>query len=267
MSTALVTGGTSGIGAEFARALADRGYDLVLVARDVERLDETAARLSAKGVSVEVLAADLSSRADVDRVAARVADETSPIDLLINNAGFSVHTKLLDPDVSRHNLAFEVMMRAVLVLSGAAGRAMRDRGSGAILNVSSTAGFVTMGSYSALKAWVTAYTEGLANELHGSGVTVTALCPGWVRTEFHERGGINTSSIPGPMWSTVDVTVAAALRDLDRGAVISIPTVRYRALIWFVRHIPKSAVRAISRAISSTRSRTNQQHGGSERSA
>ena len=253
MTIALVTGGTSGIGAEFARQLAQRGDDLVLVARDVERLEEMAAELRELGREVEVLPADLGDRADLAKVVARLEDASRPIATLVNNAGFSVHASLVDGDLDRHDLAFEVMGRAVLVLSAAAARGMRARGRGAIVNVSSTAGFVTMGSYSAIKAWVTSFTEGLANELHGSGVSVTALCPGWMHTEFHDRGGINKSSIPDALWLDVTPLVRSALRDVARGRVISIPSVRYKALIWVARHLPKSAVRAISRRISSSR--------------
>jgi short-subunit dehydrogenase len=164
-----------------------------------------------------------------------------------------VHTKLLDPDVSAHDRGFEVMCRTVLVLSGAAGRAMRARGHGAIVNVSSTAGFITMGSYSAIKAWVTSFSEGLSVELKGSGVSVTALCPGWVHTEFHERAGIRASSIPNALWLDAEVLVNACLRDVDRKKVISIPSVRYRVLIWFARHLPRRAIRSISGSISSSR--------------
>jgi uncharacterized protein len=256
MAVALVTGGTSGIGASFARALAARGDDLVLVARSTDRLEQMAAELRATGSTVEVMTADLSDRADVARVAARLEDTTRPIDMLINNAGFGVHAKLTDPDVSVHDRAFEVMCRAVLVLSGAAARAMRARGHGKIVNVSSTAGYITMGSYSAIKAWVTSFTEGLSVELRGTGVGVTALCPGWVRTEFHERAGIRASSIPNFMWLDSEQLVHACLRDVDKGRVISIPTVRYRTLIWFARHLPRSAVRGISAMISSSRSDT-----------
>ncbi|MBK4346546.1 SDR family NAD(P)-dependent oxidoreductase [Lacisediminihabitans changchengi] len=258
MATALITGGTSGIGAQFARSLAARGFDLVLVARDSARLDAMAATLHAdSGIQVEVLSADLSKRADVDRVAARLEDAEHPIEYLVNNAGFGVHTKLLDRDTTAHELAFDVMGLAVLLLGGAAGRAMRERGHGTILNVSSTAGFITMGSYSAIKAWVTSYTEGLAVELRGTGVHVTALCPGWVRTEFHKRAGIRVGSIPGPLWIDVEPLVETALRDAERGTVISIPTVRFKALMWFARHAPKSAIRRVSAAISSSRSSSN----------
>jgi short-subunit dehydrogenase len=243
MATALVTGGTSGIGAEFARQLASRGWDIVLVARDLSRLDSSAA---------EVLPADLGDRADVDRVAARLEDASAPIDLLVNNAGFGVHTPLASTDVAAHDAAFEVMCRAVLVLSGAGARAMRLRGRGRIVIVSSTAGFMTMGGYSAIKAWATSFGESLSVELKGTGV-VTTLLPGWVRTEFHQRAGIRSSSIPNALWLSPEHLVTACLRDVDKGKVVSMPTVRYRALFWLVRHAPRSAVRTASGMISSSR--------------
>jgi short-subunit dehydrogenase len=260
MATALVTGGTSGLGAAFARALARRGYDLVLVARNPERLESTATELRALGSAVETLPADLSDRADVSRVVDRITDAARPIDMLVNNAGFGIHARLTDPDTTEHDRALEVMCRTVLVLGGAAGRAMRERGSGAIINVSSTAGFITMGSYSAVKAWVTSFTEGLAVELRGSGVKVTAVCPGWVRTEFHERAGISTGSIPKALWVDADLTIETALRDSAKGKVISIPTVRFTVLMWLARHAPKSAIRAISGAISSSRRKPAVEH-------
>ena len=253
MGVALVTGGTSGIGAAFARHLAARGYDLVLVARSTERLEEMAIELKALGRTVDLLPADLADRDAVARVVDRLTDSDRPIDLLVNNAGFGMHASPLDPDVSEFDRGFEVMCRAVFVLSGAAARGMVQRGSGRIVNVSSTAGFLTMGAYSSIKAWVTSFTEGLAVELKGTGVSVTALCPGWVRTEFHERAGIRASSIPNFMWLDAEQLVSAALRDVDRGKVISIPTLRYRALIGLAGLAPKSAIRSISGAISSSR--------------
>lgn len=256
VATALVTGGTSGIGAAFARALAVRGFDLVLVARDEARLSAEAARYRAGGRRVEVLVADLADRADVDRVADRLRDPARPVEVLVNNAGFSVTAALVDADVVAHDRAIDVMIRAVLVLAAAAAPGMRERGSGAIVNVSSTAGYISMGAYSAIKAWVTTYTEGLAGELHGTGVKVMALAPGWVRTEFHERGGVGVSGIPGGLWIDADALVAAALADLARGRVVSIPTARYKALMLVARHAPRSGVRAVSRALSGRRRST-----------
>jgi uncharacterized protein len=254
MLSALVTGGTSGIGAEFAEQLAAEGTPLVLVARDAARLDQVAADLRRRhGVEVEVISADLAERDDVLRVARRVEDPDRPIGLLVNNAGFGIHTRLADEDTSEHERGIDVMIRAVLLLGGAAARAMSARGSGIIINTSSVAGYITMGSYSAVKAWVASYSEGLAVELRGSGVTVTALTPGWVRTEFHTRAGIRTTSIPGPLWIDVDHLVRVGLRDARRGRVISVPTATFTVLLWFCRHLPRAAVRRISGMISSSR--------------
>jgi len=254
MATALVTGGTSGIGAAFAQELARRGHDLVLVARDAARLEDVAAELRRGGTRVEVLRADLADRGDVQRVADRLEDAERPVDLLVNNAGFGLSSRLLDPDTSEQERALDVMCRAVLVLGGAAGRAMRARGRGAVLNVSSVAGFVAMGGYSAVKAWVTCYSESLANELGGTGVTVTALCPGFVRTEFHERADLRMSSMPEVGWVDVDELVLTALDDVARGRVISVPTARYAAVVQLARHAPRRLVRWGSRAVVSARS-------------
>src|ERR671920_1257597 len=174
MATALITGGTSGIGAAFARAYAARGYDLVLVARNPDRLDQTATILKDRyQAAVETLPADLGRRDDVQRVADRLASAEQPVEILVNNAGFGVHGKLLDEDLGPQEHALDVMVRAVMILSATAGRVMRRRGSGTIINVSSTAGFIALGNYSAIKAYVTTYTEALACELAGSGVTAT----------------------------------------------------------------------------------------------
>jgi short-subunit dehydrogenase len=255
MPTALVTGATSGIGAEFAAQLAERGDDLVLVARDAGRLEETATTLRDRhGTDVEVLAADLAKAEDTRRVAARLAEADRPVDLLVNNAGFGMHTRLLDEGMDTEiDTALAVMARAVVVLGGTAGRAMRARGRGGIVNVSSTAGWVYLGAYSAVKAFVTTYTEGLALELRGSGVTATVLCPGWVRTEFHERAGLRTSRIPGPAWVDNDRLVHDCLADVDHGRVLSIPTKRWRVAIALAEHAPRAALRSVSVKLRSER--------------
>jgi short-subunit dehydrogenase len=254
MATALITGGTSGIGAAFARALAARGDDLVLVARNADRLSDMATGLKERyAVSAEPIAADLGVRSDVLRIAERLTSTERPIDMLINNAGFGIGAKLTDADTAPHERGIDVMITAVLLLCAAAGRTMRERGAGTIINVSSTAGYVAMGSYSAIKTWVTAYTESLANELHGTGVKVTALCPGWVRTEFHERANINISSIPSALWLDADRLVADALEDAADGKVISIPSKRYKVLMTICEHLPHRALRAVSRNLTSGR--------------
>ena len=254
MATALITGGTSGIGAAFARALAARGDDLVLVARNADRLSEMATELKERhAISVETIVTDLAIRDEVVGIAERLTSVERPIDMLINNAGFGIRARLTDADTTPQEHAIDVMVRAVLILGAAAGRAMRRRGAGTIINVSSTAGFVAMGGYSAIKAWVTTYTESLANELHGSGVTVTALCPGWVRTEFHERAEIKIGSIPDVLWLDADRLVADCLEDVVAGKVISIPSKRYKVLMTICEHLPHRALRAVSRNLTSGR--------------
>lgn len=264
MATALITGGTSGIGAEFARQLAARGVDLVLVARDPDRLAATAQRLHAvSGITVETITADLAVRADVDRVMRRIEDAERPLEMVINNAGVGLHAPLASVDISQHEHAFEVMCRTVLVLGGAAARSMRLRG-GTIINISSLQTYLATGSYGAIKAWVTAYSESLSVELRGTGVTVTAVLPGWVRTEWHERAGVRRSTLPEFLWSETEAVVSRALRDAARGRVISIPTVRYRVLGWFARHAPRAGIRWVSSKISSGRANTAHPVDGSE---
>lgn len=254
MATALITGATAGIGAAFAKAVAARGDDLILVARNADRLTERAAELAATyQVSVETISADLSLREDVLRVAERIEDPDYPVDLLINNAGFGLQARLLDPDLVEHEYAMDVMCLSVLILGGAAGRAMRKRGHGQIINVSSLAAWIAQGQYSAIKAWVKTYSEGLAAELHGTGVTVTALCPGWVRTEFHERAGIKTSAIPNWVWVDADRCARIALADAAAGKVLSIPTKRWKLARFIGELVPRRAVLAASRILTASR--------------
>lgn len=254
MHKALITGGTSGIGAEFARQLAARGVDLVLVARDGDRLERIAAEFRAQHqVQVETLVADLADRDQAQRVADRLGSESAPISILINNAGFSVGTPLTDPDMAVHDQAAEVMLRSLVLLCGAASQAMVPRGQGWIINVSSVAGLLTQGAYSAFKSWAITHSESLAVQLGGTGVKVTALCPGWVRTEFHQRAGITGSSIPNALWLDPTSVVKTALRDAVRGKVVSVPSARYGIIATALRHAPRSLVRGLSRVLSSRR--------------
>lgn len=261
MHRALITGGTSGIGAAFATALARRGVDLVLVARDPDRLAETAARLHREhGVDVECLAADLDDRADQQRVADRLAvdgfdPELPAIDLLVNNAGFSVRTPLDSTDMTEHDRGYEVMVRSTILLSAAAAGAMKARGQGWIINVGSVSAFVTQNNYSAIKSWVNTYTESLHVQLRGTGVHVTLLAPGWVRTEFHARAGIKGSSIPGFLWLTPKRLVEECLRDVARNKVISIPSRRFEVLVALARIAPRRAIHRISALLSHRRSK------------
>lgn len=241
MPRSLVTGASSGIGLAFVRRLAARGDDLVVVARDCDRLEAVAAELrAAHHVEVEVLAADLADPAACRRVEERLAQAEGPVDLLVNNAGFGMRKPFLANDVEDEERMLDVLVRATLRLSYAAGRAMSERGSGAILNVSSIAGYLPRGTYSAHKAWVTAFSEALARQLRGSGVRVMALCPGFVRTELWQRmGAKHLERIPPWLWLDVDDVVSTGLADLDRGKVVSVPSARYRVVRFGLRHLPR----------------------------
>ncbi len=250
--TALVTGATAGIGAGFARALAARGHGLVLVARDADRLAAAVPGLTADGAaSVEVLAADLTASADRDRVCARLTDPDRPVELLVNNAGTGLGRPFLEVDAAALRGQLELNVAAVLQLTHAVLPSMTARGSGAVVNVASVAGlFPNPGaSYAASKAWVVAFTEGLAMTLRGSGVRVQALCPGLVRTEFHDRAGIALGRVPGVAYLDVDTVVAGSLADLRRGRLVSVPGPLYKTLVGITRVLPLPAVRALSRAV------------------
>ncbi|HEY7008822.1 MAG TPA: SDR family oxidoreductase, partial [Jatrophihabitantaceae bacterium] len=204
MPTALITGATAGLGAEFARQLAGSGHNLVIVARDEARLAATRDDLAGRyGVHVEVLPADLITDAGCEAVAARVSDAQRPVDVLVNNAGFGMYRVFGAAPLEAEERQLDLNVRAVLRVTHAAVRAMTGRGSGRIVNVSSVAGFVPRGSnatYSASKAWVTMFSEALSVQLRDSGVTVTAICPGFTRTEFHERASADMSHVPERMW-------------------------------------------------------------------
>ena len=254
MATALVTGATAGIGLAFCRELAERGHDLVLVARDRARLENVSDELEAKyQVHCEILAADLSDRLQVQKVAERLAEPGRPVDLLVNNAGFGLSRSFLQGDLADEERALDVLCRAVMVLSHAAALAMRDRGRGAIINVSSVAGFVAMGSYSAAKAWVTTFSEALANELAGTGVTVTVLCPGFTHTEFHQRASLDMSRLPKVMWLEADRLVRDCLDDVKAGKVVSVPGPQYKLIAALTRTLPRGLVRRASGGVASRR--------------
>lgn len=247
MTTALITGGTAGIGAEFARQLAARGDDLVLVARDGERLASFAAELEARHrVQVEVLVADLTDRAALAQVEARLADVDRPVDLLVNNAGFGVNQVFVGGDLDAEQQMLDVLVTAVMRLSHAALPGMVARGTGGVINVSSVASFIAGGTYSAAKSWVTVFSESIDRQLAGTGVTVTALCPGFTHTEFHQRAEMDVDHLPDWMWLDAPDVVRAALVDFGRGKPISVPGAQYKALSTVARYLPRPLVRRAS---------------------
>jgi short-subunit dehydrogenase len=256
MSTALITGGSAGLGLEFARQLAVAGHDLVLVARDRTRLAEAAEELtSAHGVAVEVLPADLSVPDDVARVAERLAivggrpgdGGLQPVGLLVNNAGFATSASFTKGRVTTERRGIDVMVKAVVELTHAAVGQMLERDRGAVLNVGSVAALTAGGTYAAAKAYVRTFTESLAVELRGTGVTATLLSPGFTHTEFHERAGIPETAIPDWGWLDASDVVREALADVRRGVVLSTPSVRYKIAAAVLRAAPRWAVRGLGK--------------------
>lgn len=247
MARALVTGSSAGLGLEFAWQLAGTGHDLVLVARNEERLETIAEQIRhVHGVHVEVLPADLADRRQLEKVAQRLTDPVERVSLLVNNAGYGLRGGFLEIPAEEHERQMDTLMRAVLVLSHAAARSMTQRRCGAILNVSSLAGYTTAGPYAASKSWVTVFTESLATELRGTGVSATALLPGFVQTEFHERASMNVEGLPRVTWLKAPYVVEQALKDTAAGTVLSIPSLKYRAAGEVSRLAPRRLVRFLT---------------------
>lgn len=246
--TSLITGASSGLGAEYARQMAARGDALVLVARDAQALEQLASELrGAHRVEVEVIAADLLSAEGIERVVARLSDEAHPVDVLVNNAGFGLslafETNDIEAEVRHLRLHNEVPMR----LSHAALQGMLARRRGIIINVASVAAFIPRGTYSAVKRWLVDFSQWGNGKYRLRGVTFTAVCPGYTHTNFHERLGLppGQEGVPKWMWLDAPRVVAESLRDAERGKPLSIPSFKYKVIVAFTKIIPaKLAARA-----------------------
>lgn len=249
---AVITGASSGIGAAFARDLAARGYDLLLVARRAERLQALAEELRARyKVQVETIAADLAQPAQVESLAQALSIRPN-LAMLINNAGFGIEGGFAEADPAAELAMLQVHAAATVRLTRAVLPGMLQRRSGAIINVSSVAAFIALGGrvmYASTKAYLNVFTEALRLELLGTGVRVQALCPGYTRTEFHAARGRPEPHIPAWMWLSAEQVVRASLRDLQRDQVISIPTLRYRILATLGRLVPRPLMDVAARFI------------------
>jgi short-subunit dehydrogenase len=250
--TAIVTGASAGIGEAFARTLAARGFDLVIVARDRSRLERLAAELRDAGaVQVDVVAADLTKREDLARVE-DVVRHTPTLTLLVNNAGFGTKGPFADSDLEREDEEIRLNVLALVRLTRAALPGLIARRDGAIINVSSVQGFFPsplVATYGATKAFVNSFTESIASEVEGKGIKIQALCPGFTRTEFQVRAGIKSGSIPSAVWMTPQAVAEASLAALDGGDLYCVPGVQYAALLGLEKVIPRAITRKITSAL------------------
>ncbi|MFD9569917.1 SDR family NAD(P)-dependent oxidoreductase [Streptomyces sp. NPDC059982] len=242
-TTVLITGASAGLGAAFARGFAAKGCDLVLVARDKARLEAVAADLGREfGASCEVLAADLLEPEQCAAVEARLADRTRPVDMLVNNAGFGLPAPFPYNPVADEERMLDLLVKVPLRLTHALLPGLRERRRGAVLNVASVAGLLPTGTYGAAKAWLTAFSESLRVDMEPYGVRVLAVVPGFTRTEFQQRAGMDVSALGDAVWLEPGAVVAKALRDLARRRPLSVTGRHYQAYALAVRHLPRRFV-------------------------
>jgi len=241
---ALVTGATAGIGESFTRLLAAQGFNIVLVARDEVRLHERAAGLREKyGVQTFVLPADLATKSGVKSIEKYI--QSYEIEVLINNAGFGINKAFTASNLVDEQDLLNVLVRAPMRLMHVILPGMKKRKSGTIINVSSVAGFIAGGTYSAAKSYLTVISESLHTELKGSGIFISALCPGFTRTEFHKRGRMKMNGLPNFMWLNADRLVAQSWKDAQANKPVSIPGWQYKVLVAIISIAPRSFVRKI----------------------
>jgi len=243
-SWALVTGASVGIGESFTRLLAENNYNIVLVARDLPRLQERARGLEEKyGVQTHIIQADLATDAGCSSVEKYIAE--NQVDVLINNAGFGINKAFTVSALEAEQQLLDVLVRTPMRLMHVAIPAMKQRDRGVVINVSSVASFIAGGTYSASKSYLTVLSESLHTELAGTKVKVSALCPGFTRTEFHQRGRMSMKGLPKFMWLNSDDLVAKAWSDALKGEPISIPGWQYQLMIFIIQRLPRSVVRKV----------------------
>ena len=239
---ALVTGASSGIGWHFANLLAREGYDLVITARDTDRLNHLAIEFNQKyGRQVEVISADLTTDLGITLIESRL--KNSDIDVLINNAGYGLNTSFTSSEIEEEIKVLKILCEAPMRLAHAVLPSMIQKNSGTIINVSSVAAWITGGHYSAMKSYLMVLSESLHTELSETAIKVSALAPGFTHTEFHQRGKMKMDSLPNFMWLNADNVVITAWEDAKAGKAISIPGRQYRFLYYLTRYAPRGFVR------------------------
>ena len=243
-SWALVTGATVGIGESFTRLLAKNGYNIVLVARDLPRLQERAKSLeSTFGIATKVIQADLATDAGCKFIEDFITN--NQIDVLINNAGFGLNKAFTMSQLDAEQQMLDVLVRTPMRLMHVALPGMKERNKGVIINVSSVAGWIAGGTYSASKSYLTVLSESLHTELAATNVKISALCPGFTRTEFHQRGGMSMKGLPAFLWLNSDKLVTTAWKEAIAGKAVSVPGWQYQLLTFLMRNAPRSLVRKI----------------------
>lgn len=246
--TALITGASSGLGAEYARQLAARRTDLVLVARDEASLGALAETLRTQHrVGVEVLAADLLDPRQLEKVVHRLTDPDRPIDMLVNNAGFGLPLSFARNDIDDEVRHLDLLVAVPMRLTHAVLTPMLQRGSGRIVNIASVAGFIPRSTYGACKGWLISFSRWANGRYRGRGVTVTAVCPGFTHTNFHERMGLppGQEGLPDWMWLDARNVVSESLRDVARGKAVSVPSLRYKAIVALTRVLPAGLLASV----------------------
>lgn len=237
---ALITGASSGLGAQFVRHYASLGHRIVLVARDRARLEALALEIGRTfGVDTEVLVADLHSADGRGRVAARLAASVNPVRVLVNNAGYGISGDVDSSDLQEELDHLSIHVTAPMELTKAVLPGMLERGEGRIIIVSSVAGYLARGTYSAHKAWGLSFARSANETYRRRGVHVTAVAPGFTRTEFHQRMGMETSGIPAFLWLSAPRVVAQSVWAVERGKAVIIPSVRYKILVGVAALVPR----------------------------
>jgi short-subunit dehydrogenase len=245
---ALVTGASSGIGESFTRLLASKGFNIALVARDEARLHERAAGLREKyGVQTFVLPADLATVAGCASVEQYINE--FEIEVLINNAGFGINKAFTASDLAAEQDMFDVLVRTPMRLMHVILPKMKARNSGTVINVSSVASFIAGGTYSASKSYLTVLSESLHTELLGTDVKISALCPGFTRTEFHQRARMKMKGLPEFMWLNSDQLVSTAWSDAQAGKAVSVPGWQFKLLVAVISSTPRRFVRKIGMSL------------------
>jgi len=241
---ALVTGATAGIGESFTRVLAHEGFNIVLVARDLERMKERAASLESRyKVQTAIVQADLATDAGCAKVEKYISE--NQIEVLINNAGFGINKAFSVSDLDSEQQLLDVLVRTPMRLMHTVLPQMKERNSGSVINVSSVAGWIAGGTYSASKSYLTVLSESIHTEMSGTAVKISALCPGFTRTEFHERGRMRMNGLPEFMWLTSDRVVSEAWQENQKGKVLSVPGWQYLILSTVSRYGPRPLVRKL----------------------